>query len=228
MFLRLFAKSMAVLAITSAPVMADWGASAVSLGADTPGATGTVDCAPGGVTGAVWGTGTYTSDSSICSAAVHFGWITQAEGGSVSFRHVAGLDSYEGSVQNGVNSSDYGSWTASFQVTGAAPLAGGPAPAVVDWGMTLDTSGLSVEPGTIHTVSCPPETGDFRTIWGTDVYTSDSPICVAAVHRGLINAASGGTVQFMALGAQAAYGASERNGVTSSDYPSWQRSYVFQ
>ena len=205
MFLRLFMKSLAILAVTSAPALADWGASAMSLGADTPGATGTVDCTAGGVTGAVWGTGTYTSDSSICTAAVHFGWITQAEGGSVSFRHVAG-----------------------FQITGAAPLAGGAAPNVLDWSMTLDTSGLSVEPGTVHDVSCPPASGASGAIWGTDVYTSDSVICVAAVHRGLITTDAGGPLRLMALGAQAAYGASTRNGIASFDYPSWDRSYVFQ
>jgi hypothetical protein len=41
-------------------------------------------CAPNGTIGSVWGSGPYTWDSSICSAAVHAGLITAADGGSVT------------------------------------------------------------------------------------------------------------------------------------------------
>jgi phage baseplate assembly protein gpV len=75
----------------------------------------TVECEPGGAAGSVWGTGTYTDDSSICTAAVHAGLITFAEGGEVAFRFTAGQDSYAGSSANGVDSRDYGSWGTSFE-----------------------------------------------------------------------------------------------------------------
>lgn len=75
----------------------------------------TVECEAGGTPGSVWGTGTYTDDSSICTAAVHAGLITVADGGEVTFRLVEGQESYEGSSANGVDSSDYGSWGASFE-----------------------------------------------------------------------------------------------------------------
>ncbi len=225
---RIFSTTLAALACMTAPALADWGASAISLGADGAGATGTVECTPGGVTGAVWGTGTYTSDSSICSAAVHFGWITQAEGGRVSFRQVPGMDAYSGSVQNGVTSSDYGSWSSSFQITGAEPIGGGAAIEAIDWSTSIDSTGYAEDAGATHSFLCPPGGSTTSSIWGVDVYTSDSAICVAAVHRGLIDAATGGPVTVMVLGNQPAYGASDRNGVGSSEYPEWPRSYVFQ
>ncbi len=71
---------------------------------------------PAGSTGdftTVWGTDTYTDDSSLCTAAVHAGVITLA-GGSIHVEAVAGLDAYEGSLRNGVESLDYGSWGRSF------------------------------------------------------------------------------------------------------------------
>lgn len=91
----------------------DWGRSA-RFYADRDDTEFTVDCEPGGTPGNVWGTGTFTDDSSICTAAVHDGLITNADGGEVRFRLVPGQDSYSGSEANGVLSKDYGEWGASF------------------------------------------------------------------------------------------------------------------
>ena len=74
-----------------------------------------VDCDPDGEASAVWGTNVYTDDSSICTAAVHAGLITLADGGEVTFRLIPGEESYAGSSANGIDSSDYGSWGASFE-----------------------------------------------------------------------------------------------------------------
>ena len=72
------------------------------------------ECAPGGPVRSVWGTGTYTDDSSVCSAAVHTGLITLAKGGKVTIVIAAGKESYEGTTANGVTSSDYGSYAGSY------------------------------------------------------------------------------------------------------------------
>jgi phage baseplate assembly protein gpV len=72
------------------------------------------ECAPGGPTGSVWGTGTYTDDSSVCSAAVHAGLLTVEKGGKVTIEIAAGKSSYEGTTAYGVTSSDYGSYAGSF------------------------------------------------------------------------------------------------------------------
>lgn len=73
-----------------------------------------VDCAPGGAPGNVWGTGTYTADSSICTAAVHAGLITIADGGVVTATVVDGLDEYEGTEANGIATTAYGTYGLSF------------------------------------------------------------------------------------------------------------------
>lgn len=67
--------------------------------------------------GIVWGTEVYTSDSSICSAAVHAGVITQADGGLVLVTMLPGQDSYVGSTANGITTIDYAAWDESFTVS---------------------------------------------------------------------------------------------------------------
>lgn len=71
-------------------------------------------CPPDGEIGSVWGTETYTDDSSVCSAAVHAGIINPVEGGRVVIEIAPGEGSYEGSEANGVTSQEYGEWAGSF------------------------------------------------------------------------------------------------------------------
>jgi hypothetical protein len=90
-----------------------WQRTAVEY-ADQNGEEFTIVCAPGGPIDSIWGTGTYTNDSSICTAAVHAGLITVEDGGSVTIEIAPGEDSYEGSTANGVTSTEYGSYGGSF------------------------------------------------------------------------------------------------------------------
>jgi len=92
---------------------AGWSRTAVDLGLDV-GQTATVDCARGGQTAPVWGTGTYTGDSSICSAALLEGLITKAKGGKVAIAVSKGQDHYRGSTAHGFTSSDYGRFDLTF------------------------------------------------------------------------------------------------------------------
>lgn len=71
-------------------------------------------CPPDGELGSVWGSGPYTDDSSVCSAAVHAGLINPVEGGRVVIEIAPGAESYAGSEANDVSSQDYGSWEGSF------------------------------------------------------------------------------------------------------------------
>lgn len=228
MISHIFKTATAAFLAISGPAFADWNASLISLGATAEGATGQVTCTPNGSFGSVWGTGTYTSDSSVCTAAVHYGWIAHGDGGVVSFRQVPGLDAYPGTAQNGVTTSDYGSWSSSFQITGATPLAGGGGATVISWAQNPDTLGVGGSVGEILTYTCPSDQSVGGTIWGTDVYTSDSSVCVAAMHRGHVTQRDGGTVTILILGSQPVYTGSSRNGVVSSDYPDWGRSFAFQ
>ena len=70
-------------------------------------------CQPGQMLGHVWGTLTYSDDSSICAAAVHAG-AAPASGGTVQVQAAAGCQSYVGSQRNGVTSLDYDAWGGSF------------------------------------------------------------------------------------------------------------------
>jgi LCCL domain len=71
-----------------------------------------------------------------------------------------------------------------------------------------------------------PGGGTLRFVWGTDVYTDDSSVCTAGVHAGVITLEDGGTVTIEIRPGEATYEATERNGVTTLDYPSWGGSFV--
>jgi hypothetical protein len=58
--------------------------------------------------GSVWGSETYTDDSSVCRAAVHAGVIGSA-GGDVTVTKTKGCSSYESTTKNGVTTSAWGS-----------------------------------------------------------------------------------------------------------------------
>jgi len=72
---------------------------------------------------------------------------------------------------------------------------------------------------------CPPN-GSPSTVWGTDVYSDDSSVCTAAVHAGAITF-NGGVVRLVVQAGQTQYVGSERNGVTTSSYGTWGRSFAF-
>jgi hypothetical protein len=62
-------------------------------------------------------------------------------------------------------------------------------------------------------------------VWGTDVYTDDSTLAVAAVHAGVLQIGQTGIVKATFLPGRDSYPASTRNGVTTSDWGSWSGSY---
>ncbi len=90
----------------------------VSVQNKAAGASFTVNCPANCDMGFVWGTDTYTTDSSVCMAALHAGVIAKDKGGAVKVLVVKGLDKYAGSDRNGVKSSDWNvSWgDTAFQV----------------------------------------------------------------------------------------------------------------
>lgn len=63
------------------------------------------------------------------------------------------------------------------------------------------------------------------TIYGTKVYTTDSPICVAAVHAGVIKSDKGGKVTVKVKSGQGSYSGSKANGVTSSKWGKYEKSF---
>lgn len=88
-------------------------------------------------------------------------------------------------------------------------------------------NGLNSTDVHVFTFNCPPG-GAPHSVWGSDIYTADSSICTAAVHSGLITFERGGAVTINLKKGRNMYGASERNGVTTSPYGSWPLSFAFQ
>jgi len=86
---------------------------------------------------------------------------------------------------------------------------------------------LNGKDGETFTLQCSPG-GIAHSVWGSDIYTADSSICTAGVHSGLITYQQGGTVTIELRPGRTIYGCSERNGVTTSDYGSYQHSFVFK
>lgn len=69
----------------------------------------------------VWGErSSYTDDSDICTAAVHAGIVTTADGGIIAVTPHEGRASYRGTTANGVTTLPYGSWSGSFTIAEAA------------------------------------------------------------------------------------------------------------
>ncbi len=76
----------------------------------------------------IYGTDVYTDDSSICSAGVHAGLITQKSGGMVTIKLQQGIDSFPASTRNGVTSYVSNDWKGqSFRFV-ATPPGTSPAP----------------------------------------------------------------------------------------------------
>jgi hypothetical protein len=62
-------------------------------------------------------------------------------------------------------------------------------------------------------------------IWGTDIYTTDSRLATAAVHAGVLKEGETGVVKVKISAGQASYTGSTKNGVASSPYANYGGSY---
>ena len=90
-----------------------------------------------------------------------------------------------------------------------------------------NATSLNGKDGQTLTLACSPG-GTEHPVWGSDIYTADSSICTAGVHSGLITYQQGGTVTIELRPGRTIYGCSERNGVTTSPFGSYQHSFVFK
>ncbi|MEE6519925.1 hypothetical protein FKM82_017704, partial [Ascaphus truei] len=70
-------------------------------------------------TSTVWGTGTYSDDSSICRAAIHAGEMTNA-GGRIIVEIKPGKISYKKSTQNGITSNNFSAWSVPFELSSSS------------------------------------------------------------------------------------------------------------
>lgn len=171
----------------------------------------TCQCDAEAGSGSIWGSGPYTADSSICTAARHAG-VIEADG-AVMARRVAGQEVYEGSIQNGVQSSRWGRYATSLEVSapGAAAMA---------------VCAALPEGADSHACTCPAVAGPSGPVTGAGPYDAGSDICAAARHAGVIGR-EGGAVVVLALPGLQAYRGTKNNGETTSDGPASDRAMVF-
>jgi hypothetical protein len=92
----------------------DWTSSAEEY--DTKaGTTIGYQCSENGTIITVWGSGPYTSDSSVCTAAVHAGLITLENGGRVVIKIEQGAATYEGTTRHGIVTTSYDAFPWAFE-----------------------------------------------------------------------------------------------------------------
>lgn len=202
-----------------------WEAKATSLKGGV-GETFTLACSPEGAAHSVWGSDIYTSDSSICTAAVHSGLINFQQGGSVTIELRPARTIYGTSERNGVTTSAYGSYGSSFvfktpNTESVLREADEQTPVLWNTSATM----VGGDNGKTWKFKCPAN-GKEATVWGTDVYTLDSSICNAAVHAGKLSMESGGSVTIELRPGASSYKGSTRNGIKTNDYGAYGRSFV--
>jgi hypothetical protein len=183
-------------------------------------------CPPNGTVGNIWGTDFYSSNSSICSAAVHAGIINARDGGKVQIKIRSGENFYNGTARNGVTSLRDGQHKGSFVFLNSA----GSAPPVeqvqiIEWNETA--SKLDGKLDQDFTYMCSQNGTVSSNVQGTDTYTSSSSICSAAVHAGIITAKNGGKVKLIVSQGEKFYNATKRNGVLSNRHDSNPWSFRF-
>lgn len=177
----------------------------------------------GAQSGSVWGTDVYTDDSAVAAAAVHAGVLRVGEFGFVRITMMQGQPAYVGSTRGGIISQNYGEFQGSFQIAAAPqPWAIKLPDDVADGTGMVTLPSLRKEIGISFSVKV---TGAAGTIRGSDIYTDDSSIAVAAVHAGVLRLGETGYVRVTILPGQEAYAGSEQNGVKSVNGGKWQGSF---
>jgi hypothetical protein len=193
-----------------------------------------VHCPKDCTEGSVWGTDFYTDDSTVCPALIHAGVLTTA-GGHALVVYAPGMRAYRGTLRNNIQSSAYGNWERSFyglKVNDVFLPASEPPqaldPNVIFVDCTHSPSSFDLgKVGQKTVINCPKDCKN-GSVWGTDVYTNDSNLCMAAIHAGLIKQAEGGSFQITPAEGQKSYKGSERNEVTSEDYAEYEISFKLE
>lgn len=202
----------------------DWNANATAFRGQN-GLKVVYRCPARGTIGTVYGTGVYTDDSRVCSAAVHAGLITLASGGKVTIKILPGRASYLGSARHDVTSNSYGAWTGSYSFVVASSAPTGP---ILDGGRTWKATAAAFQGkiGSRYRYSCPPA-GKLGPVRGTKVYAASSSVCSAAVHAGKISVTQGGNVVILMQAGRSSYSGTVKNGVTSQAAGQSKGSFIF-
>ena len=140
----------------------------------------------GDASGMVWGSGPYSIDSDLATAAVHAGILKEGQTSLVTIKVVKSPASFRGSKANGVTASDYGPWP-----PGAFIFLNGKT-AALHRDPEQDSTTATWDAGAVLTIRVKGSTSG--SVWGSGPYTLDSSLGTAAVHAGLLKPGQMGMV----------------------------------
>lgn len=177
----------------------------------------------GSASGEVWGSDVYTDDSSVAAAAVHAGLVNVGDFGFVKVTLLPGQSRYEGTSRYGVTSQAYEQWDGSFRLEPAPPPWTVQLPGGEDASRLVQLSAMRGRTGTSFVVQVVGVASG--SVWGSGTYTDDSSIAAASVHAGLLKPGEMGMIRVTTTTGQAAYVASEQNGIKSQAYGPFEGSF---
>jgi hypothetical protein len=143
--------------------------------------------------GAVFGTMIYHPLSSICKAASHAGVLPQGKGGVFLLQLAAGAAAYNGSPgADKTVSATFAGASKSFIIQKAPPMTKVSCSSTAN-NAPFSTASISKK----FVILCPPGCSKGKgEVFGTNVYTDNSAICLAAIHYGMLSD-KGGEVNFL-------------------------------
>jgi len=192
-------------------------------------------CSAGQMRGSVWGSGRYTTDSSVCRAARHAGVVSRT-GGIVRIYAGGGCRRFDGSVRNGIKTGRWGPYRRTFGFRNPLPpcaenAAAGGGDDDGGGGEMLaacprNMKGRSLAPGQALRCSCAPRQM-VGSVWGTQRYTTDSSVCKAARHAGAVGPNGGNISVFGGRGCNA-FAGTTRYGIRTGRWGPYKTSYAFR
>jgi len=194
-------------------------------------------CTTAQMRGSVWGSGRYTTDSSICRAARHAGVVSRA-GGIVRVFAGRGCRRFVGSARNGVRTGRWGPYGRTFGFRYPLPVCATQAAAGGEGGddsgggeasyaaCPRNMKGRFSPRGQALRCSCSPRQM-VGSVWGTRRYTTDSSVCKAARHAGVIGR-NGGNVTVYSGGGCRSFIGTTRYGIRTGRWGPYKTSYAFR
>ncbi len=176
-----------------------------------------------GSKGSVWGSQLYTTDSDLCRAAQHAGLLSSLRSW-VDIQPASGCAFYTGSKANGVQTSSWGPYQSSFFF----PKKGRPScPILKEGGVCPAQFNMLPKEQAVmgFLCRCPPEAIGGM-VWGNQIYTTDSSLCRAARHAGVIDH-KGGLVKVKAALGCRFYQGSTRFGIKTAPWGPYASSFFF-
>lgn len=175
-----------------------------------------------GVKSNVFGSFIYHPKSAICSSALHSDTL-EVGGGYVIVELVHGKEIYNGSLGgHEIISTTFNKAQISFRTKKATP------PTKIS---CLDSPAKSpfstATIGTKFVIVCPKKCSEHKSdIFGTEIYTDQSSICLAGIHSGHMSDL-GGETEFVIEAGQSNYSGSKSFGVISKVREAYVRSFKF-